>query len=138
MQVYEYMSRDVVTANLRDGLRQTFYRMRERGVRHMPVLNDHEKLVGIISDRDLRRPDWVDTEENVAHYYLLDNQKHVEQAMTSNPMVVQPEDEIQEALVLFARYRFGALPVVDEERNLVGILSVYDVLRAFEDQLTTR
>jgi acetoin utilization protein AcuB len=138
MQVFEYMSRDVVTANLRDGMRQTFYRMRERGVRHMPVLDEHEKLVGIISDRDLRRPDWVDTEENVAHYYLLDNQKQVEQAMTSNPMVVQPEDEIQEALGLFARYRFGALPVVDDQQNLVGILSVYDVLRAFEDQLAKR
>ena len=138
MQVCEYMSREVVTANLRDGLRQTFYRMRERSVRHMPVLDEHEKVVGIISDRDLRRPDWVDTEENVAHYYLLDNQKSVEQAMTANPVVIQPEDSIQEALALFSRYRFGALPVVDEEKNLIGILSVYDVLRAFEDLLATR
>ena len=85
MDVQEFMSREVVTANLRDGLRQTFYRMRERGVRHMPVLDDHQKLVGIISDRDLRRPDWVDDEENVAHYYILDNDTKVEQAMTRNP-----------------------------------------------------
>mgnify|MGYP001544306022 CR=1 FL=1 len=138
MQVYEYMSRDVVTANLRDGLRQTFYRMRERSVRHMPVLDDREKLAGIISDRDLRRPDWVDTEENVAHYYLLDNQKHVEQAMTANPVVIRPEDDIQEALGLFSQYRFGALPVVDDDNNLVGILSVYDLLHAFQDALASR
>jgi acetoin utilization protein AcuB len=137
MQVYEYMSRNVVTANLRDGLRQTFYRMRERNVRHMPVLDHREKLVGIISDRDLRRPDWVDTEENVAHYYLLDNQKHVEQAMTASPVVIRPDDEIQEAVSLFSQYRFGALPVVDHENNLVGILSVYDVLQAFQDVLAS-
>ena len=137
MQVYEYMSRDVVTANLRDGLRQTFYRMRERNVRHMPVLDDREKLVGIISDRDLRRPDWVDTEENIAHYYLLDNQKHVEQAMTASPVVIRREDEIQDAVALFSQHRFGALPVVDDDHNLVGILSVYDVLRAFQDVLAS-
>lgn len=139
MQVYQYMSRNVVTANLRDGLRQTFYRMRERGVRHMPVLDEQEQLVGIISDRDLRRPDSIDTNEYVAHYYVLDNHQHIEQVMTPNPVVIHPKDDIQEAVTLFSRHRFGALPVVDpDHRRLVGILSVYDVLRAFEDALASR
>ena len=87
MRVRDYMTADVVYANLDDGLRQTFYRMRERGIRHMPVLGDREELVGIISDRDLRRPDWVDSEENVAHYYILDNASKVGGAM--NPRVVR-------------------------------------------------
>jgi len=38
------MTPDVIYANLTDGLRQKFYRMREREVRHMPVLGDHEEL----------------------------------------------------------------------------------------------
>jgi len=135
MHVSDYMSRTVVTANLRDGLRQTFYRMKERGVRHMPVLDDEERLAGIISDRDLRRPDWVDSEENVAHYYLLDNQVRVEQAMTASPKTVAPDSPITDAIAIFLQHRFGALPVVNAERRVVGVLSAFDVLQAFSDSL---
>ncbi len=131
MNVSDYMTDTVITANLRDGLRQTFYRMRERGVRHMPVLDDQEKLAGIISDRDLRRPNWVDDEENIAHYYLLDNQAKVEGAMTRPVMVVNPDDPLSKALDLFVEHRFGAIPVVDGDGRLVGIISAFDVLRAF-------
>jgi len=133
MKVEEFMSREVVTANPRDGLRQTFYRMRERGVRHMPVLDEHEKLIGIVSDRDLRRPDWVDNEENVAHYYVLDNAHKVADAMTPDPIFLNPDDDLKRAVKLFARRRFGAMPVIDQQRRLVGILSVYDLLQAFDD-----
>ena len=133
MKVSDYMSTEVVTANLKDGLRQTFYRMRERGIRHMPVLGDDESIVGVISDRDLRRPDWVDDEENVAHYYLLDNAHKVEGAMTRDPWVVHPNDPIQEAVGLVLKHRIGVLPVVGAQRELVGIISAVDMLRAFQD-----
>lgn len=135
MHVRDYMTASVVSANLRDGLRQTFYRMRERGVRHMPVLDDRERLVGIISDRDLRRPDWVDDEENVARYYLLDNSAKVEGAMTPAPITVNGDSDIADALAIFLDRRYGALPVVDAERRVIGMLSAYDVLRAFSDSL---
>ena len=127
MKISNYMSTEVVTANLKDGLRQTFYRMRERDIRHMPVLDDDESIVGVISDRDLRRPDWVDDEQNVAHYYLLDNAHKVEDAMTRDPWVVHPGDPIQSAVDLVLKHRIGALPVVGEERKLVGMISYWDV-----------
>ncbi len=133
MKVRDYMSDEVVTANLRDGLRQTFYRMRERGIRHMPVLGEDEAIVGVISDRDLRRPDWVDDEENVAHYYLLDNAHTVEHAMTSDPWVVYADDPLQEAVALLVKHRIGSLPVVDEGRRVVGVISAVDLLRAFQE-----
>ncbi len=133
MKVSDYMSTEVVTANLKDGLRQTFYRLRERGIRHMPVLDDDESIVGVISDRDLRRPDWVDEEENVAHYYLLDNEHKVEAAMTRDPWVVQPDDPIQEAVARVLKHRIGALPVVGAQRKVVGMISAVDLLRAFSD-----
>ena len=133
MKVSDYMSTKVVTANLKDGLRQTFYRMRERGIRHMPVLGDDETLVGVISDRDLRRPDWVDEEQNVAHYYLLDNAHKVEGAMTPDPWVVHPDDPIQEAVGMVLKHSIGALPVVGAQRRLVGMISTVDMLRAFRD-----
>ena len=133
MKVSEYMSSEVVTANLRDGLRQTFYRMRERGIRHMPVLGDDESIVGVISDRDLRRPDWVDDEENVAHYYLLDNEHKVENAMTREPWVVHADDPLRDAVALVLKHRIGALPVVGEGGKVVGMISAVDMLRAFHE-----
>ncbi|MDP6981213.1 MAG: CBS domain-containing protein [Myxococcota bacterium] len=133
MKVSEYMSTDVVTANLRDGLRQTFYRMRERDIRHMPVIGDDERVVGIISDRDLRHPDWVDDEENCAHYYLLDNAHKVERTMSGNPVTVSPDENLQKAVEVILDHKYGALPVVDNDQKLVGMISAMDLLRAFHD-----
>jgi acetoin utilization protein AcuB len=133
MKVSDYMATEVVTANLKDGLRQTFYRMRERGIRHMPVLDDDESIIGVISDRDLRRPDWVDEEQNVAHYYLIDNAHKVEGAMTRDPWAVRPGDSIQDAVELVLKHHIGALPVVGEDRKLVGMISAVDMLRAFHE-----
>jgi acetoin utilization protein AcuB len=135
MKIRDYMTTDVTTANLRDGMRQTFFRMRERGIRHMPVIGDRGELAGIISDRDLRRPDWVSTEENVARYYLLDNAHKVKDAMTPDPVTVRADDEIAVAVALLTERRFGALPVVDDRGRLVGMISTVDLLRAFHAHL---
>ncbi len=133
MQVADYMTPDVVTANLRDGLHQTFHRMRERGIRHMPVLGEAGKLAGLISDRDLRRPDFVDAGPNTTSYYRLDNDVQVSAAMTHDPVTVEESSDVRDALQLLIDHKFGALPVVDEEGKLVGILSAHDLLRAFRD-----
>lgn len=135
MKISDYMSSTVVTANLRDGLHQTFHRMLERNVRHMPVLGPNEALVGIISERDIRRPSFVDDSDTVGHYYVLDNNVKVEEAMTPKPLTVRPDQPITDALTLFVEKKFGALPVVDESGKLVGILSAIDLLRAFRDSL---
>ncbi len=127
------MTTDVISANLGDGMRQTFYRMRERDIHHMPILGEDGRLAGIVSDRDLRRPDWVDDEENVAHYYLLDNAHKVSESMTPNPAVVGPDDDVQKAVQILLDHRFGALPVVDGDGKLVGMISATDLLRAFHD-----
>lgn len=132
-KVSDYMTRDLVTASLTDGLRQTFYRMRERDIRHMPVVDEREQLVGIISDRDLRRPDWVDDEENVAHYYVLDNAHKVKDSMTGDPACVSPEDDVRRAAGVIVEKRVGALPVVDAGGKLVGMISAIDLLRALQE-----
>jgi len=137
MQVREYMSSDVIYANASDGLRQTFYRMLERQIRHMPVLGFKEELVGVVSDRDLRRPDWVDSEENVAHYFVLDNAVKVDEVMSRQVATVRPEDPIRTALKILIGTRYGALPVVEGKKGdrVVGMISALDLLRAFQDQL---
>ncbi len=137
MKIREYMSSDVVCANVNDGLRQTFYRMLERRIRHMPVLGHRQELVGVISDRDLRRPDWVDAEENVAHYFVLDNEVKVDEAMSRNVATVSPDDPIQVAVDLLLEHRYGALPVVEGKKRdrVVGIISAIDLIRVLRDKL---
>lgn len=137
MKVRDYMSATVVTANLQDGLHQTWERMRERGIRHMPVLDDHEKLVGIISDRDVRRPDTVDVGAQVEPFVLDDTTK-VSAAMTGHPTTVHADDDVGQALGQFVEHKYGALPVIDDSGSVLGMLSAYDLLRAFQDSLRAR
>lgn len=126
--VADYMSPTAVTANPGDGLRQTWLRMQEREIRHMPVLDDHERLAGIVSDRDLRRPDTVDV--GTIDAYRLDDSKKVGEVMTSAVTTVRADTPLLTAFDLLLDKRFGALPVVSEEGRVVGMLSAWDLLRA--------
>ena len=132
MLVRQYMSTDVVYANPLDGLHQTLLRMREHDIRHMPVLGDGGKLVGIISERDLRRPDFVDPDSNHARAFILDNHTSVSQAMSPAPTTIGPDDKVISALDLFITRHYGALPVMEGDK-CVGVLSSIDLLRAFRD-----
>ena len=135
MIVRKHMIDELVHANLRDGLHQTYRRMRERDIRHMPVIDDDGRLVGIISERDVLRPNFVDTEPNTSGAFVLDNKVRVEEAMTPNPITLHTDDGLGKALDLFLKHKFGALPVVDENETLVGILSTIDLLQVLKDQL---
>lgn len=137
MRVSEHMSKPVLTANPDDGVRETFFRMREAGVRHLPVL-DGAQLVGVLSDRDLRRPDWVDEAPDLSHEYHLDDSLSVGDLMTRNPIVVHTYDPLAKACELINRHGFGALPVLDKGNHLVGIISKADLIRAFSHFLETR
>ena len=60
MRISKYMTRKLITATPQMSVKQAFLTMRTHRVRHLPVV-DGDHLVGIISDRDLRRPRWADS-----------------------------------------------------------------------------
>ena len=130
MRVSEFMTRKVITASPDDGIRETYFAMRENGIRHMPVL-DGAQLVGMISDRDLRRPDWVDEAPDLAYEYHLEDNVTVGDLMSRNPILVHTYDELGLACKLIVQHGFGALPVLDKGGHLVGIISKADLVRAF-------
>ena len=129
MRVSEHMSQPVLKAAPEDGVRETYFRMREAGIRHLPVL-DGAQLVGVLSDRDLRRPDWVDEAPDLSHDYQLDDNLSVGDLMTRNPITVHTYDDLSKACELIDRHGFGALPVLDKGNHLVGIISKADLVRA--------
>jgi len=101
--------------------------MKTEGCRQLPVL-DNGKLVGIITDRDVRlimnspvvlHGRWQDEE-------LLDNMA-AESCMTPNPISVAPNTPAYRAAEMLSIYKFGALPVLEND-TVVGIITVTDFL----------
>ncbi len=132
LKVSSFMTSKVITARPEDGIRQTFFRMRENEVRHMPVVDNERQLIGIISDRDLRRPEWVDEAPDLSHIYNLDDNLSVQDLMTRNVMVAHTYDTIAKATKVLIEHRFGAMPVLNKEQELVGMLSSLDMLKALD------
>jgi len=137
VRVSDYMTRKVLTASPEDGVRETFFRMREAGIRHLPVLKGAQ-LVGMLSDRDLRRPDWVDEAPDLSHDYQLDDNLSVSDLMSHSPISVHTYEDLSKACELVNRHGFGALPVLDKGNHLVGIVSKADLVRAFGQTLQSR
>lgn len=134
MKVSKYMTRKLITASPKMSVKDAFLIMRRHRVRHLPVV-DGDKLVGIISDRDLRRPKWADAVDDWTSYYQIDDQISVRDVMTANPEVLHTYDKILKAVNIFREQRYGALPVLDKSGDLVGILSAQDLLLALEEFL---
>ncbi len=121
------MQRNVVTATPETTLPQAMALMHHRGVRHLPVLEE-EKLVGILSDRDVKRVQASPATNLEAHElrYLLDRMT-VGETMTRHVHTVPSLATIEEAAELMRRHKIGCVPVV-EGGLLVGILTETDLL----------
>lgn len=103
--------------------------MVERGVRHVPVTNDAGRVVGILSDRDVRTAIGDPLEALRQELEELEEMK-VSGVMTTDVITVPETARVDEAARLFLEEPVGALPVVDGDGRLVGILSYVDVIRA--------
>ena len=133
-RVSEHMTTPVITGEPDDGIRQTYFRLREAGIHHLPVL-DGAQLVGILSDRDLRRPDWVDEALDISHPYYLDDNMSVGDLMTRHPTTIHTYDNLLTAAELILQQGYSALPVLDKGGHLVGILCKGDLIRALHARL---
>ncbi|KPJ99338.1 MAG: histidine kinase [Desulfobacterales bacterium SG8_35] len=129
------MSTQIISIPPTMGIREAFFKMKENAIRHLPIVDDHNTLVGIISDRELRRPNWVDEAQDIAHVYYLDNAMLVSDVMITKVHVVHTYDTLNKAVSLLLDNHIGAAPVLDKTENLVGMLSAIDLLRALKDSI---
>jgi len=129
------MSTRVISIPPTMGIREAFFKMKEHSIRHLPIVDENNILVGIISDRELRRPNWVDEAQDIAHVYYLDNSMLVNDVMITNVHVVHTYDTLNKAVSILLDNHIGAAPVLDKTENLVGILSAIDLLRALKDSI---
>ncbi len=134
-KVTDYMTRKVISISPYTGIREAFFKMKEHHIRHLPVVDEDNKLIGIISDRELRRPDWVDESMDIAHVYYLDDEMSIKDLMIKNIYVIHTYDTLVKAIKLLLDNDIGAAPVLDKTGALVGMLSAVDLLRAFYDMM---
>ncbi len=132
--VGEWMTSNPVTVGPDCPVKSAFHRMRAENFRHLLVVDEGE-LVGIVTDRDLRRPDISAEPDAWNETYNPDERYEVRYVMTPKVYTVGPQDPLEKALKMLIDNKIGALPVVDKHDQVIGILSAHDVLRAFDAAL---
>jgi len=133
MFVSRSMTRKVITVEPDDGIFKAQELMATNRIRHLPVIQPDGRLIGIVTDRDIRSAlpykffKEFPSEEEKKNFSEL----KIKNIMSKDPITISPTYTIQDALVMIQDARVGALPVVDENGILRGIISVRDLLRAF-------
>jgi acetoin utilization protein AcuB len=138
MFVVRRMKKHVVTISPGASLYEARESMRGNNIHQLPVAGESGKLVGIISNRDIREatiPVGIlrgATEEDAVD--LLKNTR-VEKVMTRKVVAATLTDTLEDAIVLLHDFRINALPVVDDQGRVAGIITRTDVLKAFIESL---
>lgn len=129
--VGDVMSRDVFTLNRNEKLSVADDVMKQRRIRHIPVLDGDDGLCGIITQRDLFRGILLRSLGfgSRAEEKMLDSLS-VKDAMHDDVITTSPDTPLADAADLMLSSKVGCLPVVDGER-LVGLISEADFVKQF-------
>jgi acetoin utilization protein AcuB len=138
MRVRDVMTASPMTIDPEAPVQTAAAVMRERGLRHLPVVDDGGVLIGIVTDRDLRSamfgPALVEylPVEHAGRLRALAttlDDVRVSHVMTWGAVTTGPDAPMAQAAAIMADARIGSLPVVEGKR-LVGIVTEHDVLKA--------
>ena len=133
--VGDRMTRAVVTVHSDALVSGAVELMRSRRIRHLPVVDRSGRLVGIVTDRDLRQVLFDPAvQTRLARATDALRGLTVREVMTWGAVSVTPATSIRDAARLMHERKVGALPVVERDR-LVGILTERDVLATFREIL---
>lgn len=128
MLVASWMSTHLVTVAPNDTLAEARQIMEENHIGRLPVMDQAGKLVGIISDRDVKKalgPSDVSLEERETLA-----KRAVSEVMNTNPVKVHIYDTIEEAAQSMLEHRISGLPVVDDQGGVVAVITQNDIFRA--------
>ena len=125
LTVEDLMSTAVISVRASDSLSTAAETMQLAEIHHLPVVDDHQRVVGLLSDRDVRS--------------LLsgNGKKHhsVAEAMTRVVRTVRPEAGAHHAAELMLDLKINSLPVVADDGHLVGVITATDFLSLAHDAL---
>jgi acetoin utilization protein AcuB len=129
MLVKNWMSKNVITVDVDDSMHDAMKRMKQNDIRMLPVLKKG-KLVGVVTDRDLKRASASDATTLDVHelLYLVSKIK-VQNIMTKDPITVMQNFTVEETAEVLLRHKISGAPVVDQNGQLVGTITQTDLFR---------
>ena len=127
MIVEEIMNREPFTLAPTNTVREALQKMREKKVRHLPVVDEENHVLGVITERDIKEalPSSLQEEPNSPVFEAM-----VEEIMLKDPLVGHPLDFVEEVALIFYESKVGCLPIVSGGQ-LVGIVTTTDLLYTY-------
>jgi acetoin utilization protein AcuB len=125
MRVEGYMSHAPITVRDDTDYWEASRIMQQKNLHHIPVVDQDDSIVGILTLRDLK----------IAATHFGDAHVEVSEVMHRPVVTVTPDDLLADAAAQMVDNRIGGLPVIEAGGRIVGILTETDLLRALIDQL---
>ena len=125
MLIKDYMSPSVVTISDNSDYKSAFAVMDKHGIHHLPVVNSSDEVVGILAQRDLK----------TAANCFKEAPVEIGDVMLKHVLTVQLSDTLSNAAEMMIEHKIGCLPVLDENKQLAGMLTETDLFHALRDLL---
>lgn len=127
--IRDVMQDMLIIAAPEDLVSTAYQRMKGGHIRHLPIVDETDKLVGVLTDRDVRRAGDF-REVTVLDQALTERfgMMTVDSLMTTQVVTVRSDTDLADAAERFLTHKFGCLPVVSEDSTLEGLLTVADLL----------
>ncbi|MDH3348475.1 MAG: CBS and ACT domain-containing protein [Desulfobulbaceae bacterium] len=131
MLIKDWMATTILTVDANTSVMRATRIIKENNIRRLPVLS-HGKLVGVVTDRDLKEASPSSTSDVDLHemYYLL-SEMRITDVMSRNPVCMKDDDTLEKAALVMLKEKISGIMVLDSKENLVGLLSETDILHGF-------
>ncbi|MCW8876639.1 MAG: CBS domain-containing protein [Kangiellaceae bacterium] len=125
--VAEIMTKDPATLSRYNSLSDARKLMSEKRFRHIPIVDENDTLIGLVTQRTvlehgITSQNFIDSEELAK----IEQGTLLADIMTTNLTTISPNLKIGDAAALIHKHKFGCLPVVDGNNQLVGIITDHD------------
>ena len=129
MLVGNWMTKDVISVDVNDSMQDAAKLIRKHKIKRLPVM-ENGKLVGIVTDRDIKRASASDVTTLEIHELLfLISEIKISDIMTKNPITIPSDYTIDEAAQILLEHKLSGAPVVDDRGQIVGIITQTDIFK---------
>ncbi|RYG71828.1 CBS domain-containing protein [Lentibacillus lipolyticus] len=149
MKINEFMISDVIKVHKDTGIKQLLEILVNNKIGGFPVVDEANRLEGMISDGDIIRhlqPNGrtiydmfslviVNQQENFRDKIESSLEHCAEDMMKKNIYAVSPDDDIEEALSIFSNHHFKKVPVINKDKQVIGVVSRGDIIRFISTQI---
>ncbi|MCB9758040.1 MAG: CBS domain-containing protein [Candidatus Omnitrophica bacterium] len=131
VKLSDVMTSPVVSVSVDMPFRNLVQCFQEHRIRHIPIVNSNNEVVGLMSQRDLYKIQPPHKNQDGVWVYDLDVMDGfiLRNVMTVNPFTLLSSSSLDRAIDPMVRHKYGCIPVVDSNKKLCGIITQYDILK---------